>query len=180
MRLVLLSVFLVAVSVRSANCNCKNFSLLENSLLNDPENLERLTSEFYPTDSPARIVVDINYEVTSVYVEEEKGFTIAKERHLTSDDDMHRLGRVLKSFEDEGDYFPQSETLQFRWMASSINIFLDPTILNKLSLYTFQPEIGNVTFNLKTECRLPSNYTCESNDEIIELLNRLTSNVREH
>ena len=178
-----LFVFFV-MSVRSANCHCKNFSLLESSLLNDPENLEWLTSEFFPTDSPVRTIVDIKYVVASTYAEEGEAFADAEKKHLTSDDDdsMHRLGRVLKGYE-EIEFFPQQNTLHFRWLDSSINMFVDPAILNKLSLYTFQPEIGNITFYLETECELPSNdeLTCnETIDEkyaLIELLNRLTSNV---
>lgn len=77
---------------------------------------------------------------------------------------------------------------RLRWMTSSISLLIEPDILEKLSLYAFQTDIGKVKLTLNisssTECfdDIVSNEEgChmynESDHVINNLLSELTSNV---
>lgn len=152
---------------------CPNYHSLQRSLWDDSTNAEQLLAAFFPTDRPARMVVDVTYTINQPSLKDELYLEV---------DNRPRLGRILKALEDEIGLVVRKNTLRFRWMASSINMFVEPVLLRKLSLYAFQTEIGNaeLTLNLSSYCEIPSmisEETCDETNTIIDLLNELTSDV---
>ena len=168
-RSLFVSCLLVATCYHGVHGGCSDLSYtsLEYSLRSHPSNMEMLVNAFFPTDHPSRTVVDVTY--TLVVFGGEKLSSTVSTNH-----------RVLRDVE-----YPNIENgteIRFRWMASSIALLIEPDILEKLSLYAFQADIGsaNLTLNVSSECSIVrGEAACHNETQHIvnRLLSELTSNV---
>lgn len=182
--LLLLCVVSYYVSSHGVDCeNCRmEYDILEDSLHNDPGNMERLVSAFFPTDKPTSIVVDVTYYV-------------GKNLSLISEDEIRHaeldptgfppVERVLRDVEEQINLTsPTVKVLQFRWTASSINLLIGPHLLEILSLYAFKTAVAyaNLAIEVDPNCyyTIPEDvnyHTCNQQSDIINLFSQLTSNV---
>ncbi len=76
----------------------------------------------------------------------------------------------------------EDSTLYFRWMLSPINLYIEPELLQPLSLHTFHTHIPsvNLMLDLHQDCDdIPeiNKTTCEDKVGIIGALDDLTANV---
>lgn len=80
--------------------------------------------------------------------------------------------------------------INFRWLASPINLFINPDLLRELSLLSYIINVTNVDLNIETQCThdeltdllykfQSTNETCVNiSTPLTELLNNFTTNVR--
>lgn len=161
-----------------ANCPV-SYQELESALLNTDDNMEKLMLIFFPTNQPTSIVVNVNYiiEINASVIENE---TLEASPAIDDRQDVIKNHRVLREVEGYSYHYAM---LQFRWTLSAINLFVEPNLLQILSLYTFQTDIHsvNLTLVLPNNCDIHSikvnESTCNDKVDIIEGLNDLTSNV---
>ena len=158
-----------------------NYSSIEKSLTENPSNLEQLVLTFFPTDKPKSIVVDVTY---NIWVDDSTNSDQIGSSGSNETDSFYFRApeRVLRSATYDTKQWP----LNYRWVFSSINMLVNPSLLKKLSLYAFQTEIGNASLNIEVPsgCSMPEVInettvcgTISDNYNMIELLNQLTSNV---
>ncbi len=166
--------------VHSCIRDSSNYSAFEISLLTK-ENLMKLQDAFFPTNEPASIVVDVFYQfVEPAGSDHEDG----KVKEIVFQQD-HRILRDVKYINIESSNLQVNDEIKFRWMASPINMFCRPRLLNQLSLYVFQARISTVHLKLEPPCEmdylgatlLAGTDECTNVSDIHLLLNSLTSNV---
>lgn len=74
-------------------------------------------------------------------------------------------------------------TLHFKWLASPVNLFMRPQLLQRLSLMTYQVNGTVVDLHFEAPCHLEAfniiqeNTTCANLPRLVNQLNDMTSNV---
>ena len=131
---------------------------LEQSLLNKSDNVEALTSAFFPPNQPLPLVVEVCYYVFPNRVPDE----------VVSPDNQADCGNF---------------TYKFRWTKSQVHFFINPLLLQSLSLYVIQTREHTVQLALDKLCdtnqtlddRSTGQYIVYSQPEL--LLEILTTSV---
>ena len=96
----------------------------------------------------------------------------------------HRILREVEKEDLRQQADNKNKTLHYRWLLSSINLFVEPEDLQALSLHAFETDIPSVTLTLY----LPSHSDCDilpkvdksacyGKVDVVEGLNNLTCNV---
>ena len=147
--LVILSSLYQSCSTDQGMVNCSllqenNYTVLE-SLLLEGSNLINLEDALYPTNHPYSSMVDVYYHFTAredkIKIYSDDSVVITKEDHRI----LRQTSPVEKSTE-------QDNSVKFRWLASSINLYIRPDLLKRLSLWTYQVKPNRVDIVMKTTC----------------------------
>ena len=168
---------LLVSGVHCSSSKCMSYESLENSLKDDPSNMEKLVQAFFPTDLPTSSVVNVTYFInSSVIVNEDEIATPA-----VPGQDAPSLHRVLRESQ-EPIALSNSSQMKFRWTATPITLIIGPELLEVLSLYAFQTTVAqvNLTIEVDPRCTIPTDLdsdSCEDKSDIVALLSELTSNV---
>ena len=174
-------IFLSALPKVLADCPV-SYQDLESALLHTDDNMERLMPIFFPTNLPTSIAVNINYiiAINASVIENE---TLETSPAIIDTTDVIKHHRVLRQVENNDDSYNNATLLQYRWTLSAINLFVEPTLLKILSLFTFKTDVYSVNLKLvlSKNCDIHSikvgKKVCSDKVDIIEDLNDLTANV---
>ena len=192
------AIFLLFPSCTANNCDnwMRNYSAIERALLTNEDKLVHLEEAFYPTNGHDNKIVNVRYRLESYQnveyrlepykdVLDKLGPDISlTEFPILSDGGG---GRVLRQISAEINHFGVHENyvVNFGWLNSPTEMFINPTLLQNLSLITYTPHIWQIVeLNFSVPCShqelqnfLPTNMKCPSNSLMLDLLNHLTTNV---
>lgn len=145
-----------------------NYTAFESLLLTD-DNLLELEDAFFPTNSHSSVVIDVYYHLY---------FRPPKEvqpelKHVSHTKNGKEAATKRELINEE------LFVVHFKWLASSVNLFMRPNLLQRLSLMTYQVNSTAVDLNFDFPCRLkiPITQTCDNLPRLISELNDMTSNV---
>jgi hypothetical protein len=141
-----------------------NYTAIERLILTE-SNLIKLEGAFFPTNLHPSIVVDVNYH-----------FNISHPQAKFKNQQKLKNVSDLKLTEENPD------TFKFRWMASPVNLLIRPSLLKKLSLFTYQVNVAALTLEFEVTCETELinksvDSNCQNVSQIYHQLNNMTSNV---
>ena len=170
-----------------ADCKGCNYSMLEEALVGDPDNLEQLQLAFFPTNKQKRIVFDVVYHIFRPDIESNVN---SSQLRVVSEERGDQRGidiahRILRNADGDGndDIEKADNSLKFRWMTSPVIMFCRPELLKNLSLLAFETDITtiNLTINACDYYQKGEENVCREPEldqaDIRRLLNELTTNV---
>ena len=154
-----LSIFLLlATSVALSKEQCiQHYYELEESLLSNPLNLDSLTNAFFPPNEPSVPVVEVFYSVANSTNADSEDNHLAQESEDINSTDRNEIA-----------------SYRYRWSDSPIFLFMDPEVLQSLSLFTIRLRDHSVKLVVQPICE---GYTAEQVPLPEYLLNLLTVNV---
>ena len=148
--LVILSSLYQSCSTDQGMVNCtllkENYTVLE-SLLLEGSNLINLEDALYPTNHHYSSVVDVYYHFTAG---EDKIEVYSDDSVMITKEDRRILRQA--SFVEKSTAKKCNNSVKFRWTASSINLYIGPDLLKRLSLWTYQAKPSRVDIVMKTPC----------------------------
>ena len=163
--------FLLIYGCQSVTCiscstfnNSKNYTGFEKLILTD-ENLMKLEDAFFPTNSHSSVVVDVNYHFLKL------------------------PGADFIDFDmNKGNVAPHELfVVNFRWLASPINLFMRPELLGRLSLWTYSVNKTVVDLEIEVTCHIENfsifqdnntfDSSCSNLPLLLHQLNDMTANV---
>ena len=155
-----LSIFLLlATSVALSKEQCiQHYYELEESLLSNPLNLDSLTNAFFPPNEPSVPVVEVFYSVVNSTSADPEDNHLAQEAEDINSTDRNEIA-----------------SYRYRWSDSPIFLFMDPEVLQSLSLFTIRLRDHSVRLVVQPICE---GYTADQVPLPEYLLNLLTVNVR--
>jgi len=171
-------------SVCEALHNGSNYTALVTLLLTN-KNIVQLESAFYPTNSHPSVVVDVTFRFL---VKESQPELVYWDHPSLVDAEIPHHNRELRSVSDK-DLCPGISQIKLRWMASPINLYIRPRLLEKLSLKTYHTENKHVVVSLYVDSPCEDqicdelrkvqsvNHTCEGAPILLQQLTSLTANV---
>ena len=98
----------------------RDYHRLESELVNNDLNLDSLTRSFFPPNTPSVPVVEVFYTISN-----------------SSDPNQHPLILEIQGVLNETELAVLAK-YRYRWSETPIYLFMDPTILEKLALYTIR------------------------------------------
>lgn len=182
-----------AASTPCASLINSNYSEIEALLLTD-RNLIALEKAFFPTNVHSSITINVTYH----FINSQMDQSVSDGLELNAGASYHHLRPQIaekgtnnedidRGFIADNTSFEDIEFLvvQFRWLASSINLFIRPDLLKSLSLLTYQAPVVLVDIYLEVSCSIEGfsyhyknvNSTCEGAPSLLKQLNEITTNV---
>ena len=158
-------VFLIlAFSYQPVICTCKNYSEVDKLILTN-YNLMKLEHAFFPPNSPPSVVVDVNYHFTA---------------------DLKKVHDIEVDLDTKEENFLPDElfVVNFRWLASPVNLFMRSQLLEQLSLRTYTVNNTVVDLQIEVPCHLAidrdsdtDKSQCKNLSLLYHQLNELTTDV---
>ena len=140
-----------------------NYSEIEVLLLTD-KNLVALEKAFFPTNVHSSIAINVTYHFINNYQMDK---SVSNGLELDARGSHHHLHPqtaekgnnnedIDRGFIADDVPFDDIEFLvvQFRWLASSINMFIRPDLLTSLSLLTYQAPVVPLNIYLEVPCSI--------------------------
>ena len=166
---------LVSGSCKALN-DSSNFTAFESLLLTD-SNLVQLEDALFPTNSHSSVVVNVNYHFYELPLTNKPA-----ELHPGVKQVSHAINDVTKPDPvTQEDFINKDQfVFHFKWLASPVNLFVRPDLLQRLSLMTYRVDNIAVDLHFEAPCYLEefsTNSTCTHLPKLLSQLNNLTSNV---
>ena len=148
--------YLFSVTLGEEGC-IRDYHRLESELVNNDLNLDSLTRSFFPPNTPSVPVVEVFYTISN-----------------SSDPNQHPLILEIQGVLNETELAVLAK-YRYRWSETPIYLFMDPSILKKLALYTIR--IRSNPARLVITNPLCDNYTINGIPLPQYHLNQMTSLV---
>ena len=151
-------IVLVASMAGCGSCNCiQDYHELERSLLRSSINIDSLTKNFFPPNLPTPPIVQILYYLNNSNLTDHPAELLTEEEFATE---------ML------------SHDYQFRWSENPLYLFMDPNILEVLSLFSIRIRSQTARLVVDPIC---ANYTTVDGIPLPEFyLDQMTSLVSQH